>query len=297
MIVFFLKNQNIYEYKNTYQENIQINKLINIIINKINLDDLKILFFQRPDVLLETDPFLQEKNTILFSEDLITQKPYSEINSNSIKSVPLKSTDPLYLLYTSGTTGAPKGILRDIGGTCVSLNFSMRTVFDISHSEVFFATSDLGWVVGHSYILYGPLLRGATSICFEGKPISTPNGKKIWEMVQRFKVKSILTSPTALRAIKREDPNALYTKEFEMESLNSLNIVGERCDPDTLQWAINCVEDNVLVNDNWWQTETGWPICSNNARVHRFPTVPGAAGMAMPGYDIRIMDLADDGGK
>jgi propionyl-CoA synthetase len=244
-------------------------------------------------VLIENDKFLD--NHIIFSEKLLEETLlYSNIDINTIKSIPLKSNDPLYLLYTSGTTGAPKGILRDIGGTCVSLNFAMRTVFDISNKEVFFATSDLGWVVGHSFILYGPLLRGATSICYEGKPINTPNGKKIWEMIDKFKVKSLFTSPTALRAIKREDPEGIYSNEFNIKSLKTLHCAGERCDPDTLQWAIKCVSDEVLVNDNWWQTETGWPICSNNATVYRFPTIPGAAGIAMPGYDIRIMEKGEN---
>ena len=164
---------------------------------------------------------------------------------------------------------------------------------NIGEKDVFFATSDIGWVVGHSYIVYGPLIRGATSILYEGKPVGTPNAEKYWEMIEKFKIKSIFTSPTAMRSMKREDPLAELCKKYSLDSLESVHIAGERCDPDTLFWTEQCVGNKILINDNWWQTETGWPICSNNLAIYRFPTIPGSAGMPIPGYNIKIVDLID----
>lgn len=248
--------------------------------------------FERKEVYEDHD-IVFDKNHIIYSEKLLNQEPYSLIKQEEINSIPLKSNDPLYIIYTSGTTGSPKGVVRDVGGTAVALNFSMKTIFNLNKKDVIFTTSDIGWVVGHSYIVYAPLLRGATSIIYEGKPVGTPNGKRYWDIIQKYQVKCLYTSPTALRAIKKEDPEGNYAKGFSLNSLESIHVAGERFDPDTLFWAQKCIGTQILLNDNWWQTETGWPICSNNLGISRFPTIPGSAGMPLPGYDVKIMETKE----
>ena len=207
--------------------------------------------------------------------------------------IPVDSNHPLYILYTSGTNGTPKGIVRDTAGTIVALNYSMKSIYCINRNDTFFATSDIGWVVGHSYIVYGPLIRGATTILYEGKPVGTPHPGKFWELVEKHQVTSMFTSPTALRAIKKEDSEYKVMRNHKTNSMKSLHIAGERCDPETFSWIEKGVGNNILINDNWWQTETGWPICSNNVSIETFPQRPGAAGKAVPGYDITIIDELD----
>jgi propionyl-CoA synthetase len=193
-------------------------------------------------------------------------------------------------LYTSGTTGSPKGIVRDTGGTCVVLNWELREVMDVDPGDVYFSSSDIGWVVGHSFIVYGPLIRGASTIIFEGKPVGTPHPAKFWEIVEKYNVKVIYTAPTAIRAIKREDYDFKELRKYNISSLRSIHMAGERCDPQTMTWMQTGLTDKVLINDNWWQTETGWSICGNNIRIHTFPTLGGSTTRPMPGFDIVIYD-------
>ena len=175
--------------------------------------------------------------------------------------VPVAATDPLYVLYTSGTTGKPKGIVRDNGGHAVALLWTMQHIYDIGAGEVFWAASDVGWVVGHSYIVYAPLLAGATTVLYEGKPVGTPDPGAFWRVISEHQVKALFTAPTAIRAIRKEDPEATYVSEYDLASLRYLFLAGERLDPDTYHWASD--ELGIPVIDHWWQTETGWPIAAN----------------------------------
>jgi len=202
--------------------------------------------------------------------------------------VTVAATDPLYILYTSGTTGQPKGVVRDNGGHMVALKWSMKAIYGTDPGDVYWAASDVGWVVGHSYIVYAPLLHGATTILYEGKPVGTPDAAAFWRVIAEHKVKVLFTAPTAFRAIKREDPNADLLRQYDMSSFETLFLAGERTDPDTLAWA----EDKlgVPVIDHWWQTETGWSISTNYIGLGAFPTKPGSPTKAAPGWDIRVLD-------
>ena len=249
-------------------------------------------------LLNATVPILMVQRSEVYSQPLslsehkiFTYQDEVQIASKFTPAVPVHSNHPLYIIYTSGSTSDPKGIIRDTGGTCVALNFSMRSIMGINARETYFSSSDIGWVVGHSYIVYGPLLRGGTTVLFEGKPIGMPDSGKIWSIIERHKVKSIFTSPTAIRAVRKEDPNHLLQKKYNLSSLHSFHLAGERCDIDTFKWVQDAVkEHDIIVNDNWWQTETGWPITSNNLEYHNFKCKPGSACRAAPGYDIRIID-------
>ena len=204
--------------------------------------------------------------------------------------VTLKATDPLYVLYTSGTTGIPKGVVRDNGGHMVALKWSMKNLYDINPGEAFWAASDVGWVVGHSYIVYGPLLHGATTVVYEGKPIGTPDAGAFWRMIEEYKIAALFTAPTAFRAIKKEDPNAEHLKRYDLKCLRSLFLAGERADPDTVQWAERIL--GVPVIDHWWQTETGWCIVGNPVGLGMLPVKHGSPTVPMPGYDVQIVDEA-----
>lgn len=201
--------------------------------------------------------------------------------------VPVRSTDPLYVLYTSGTTGKPKGIVRDNGGHAVALLWSMRHIYDTEPGDVYWAASDVGWVVGHSYIVYGPLLLGATTVLYEGKPVGTPDAGAFWRVASEHDVKAMFTAPTAIRAIKKEDPEGLYLGKYDLSALRYLFQAGERLDPDTYQWAADKL--SLPVVDHWWQTETGWSIAANPMGVEPMPIKPGSATVPMPGYDVRIL--------
>ena len=202
--------------------------------------------------------------------------------------VPVKATDPLYILYTSGTTGQPKGIVRDNGGHAVALHWSMKALYGISAGDVFWAASDIGWVVGHSYIVYGPLLAGATSVLYEGKPVGTPDAGAFWRVVSQHGVNALFTAPTAIRAIKREDSDLAHAGQHDLSSLRALFLAGERCDPDTLEWSGKVL--GVPVIDHWWQTETGWAVAGNLLGEGLFPVRAGSAGKALPGWDVRVVD-------
>ncbi|RMF09292.1 MAG: propionyl-CoA synthetase [Alphaproteobacteria bacterium] len=202
--------------------------------------------------------------------------------------VPVASTDPLYILYTSGTTGQPKGIVRDNGGHMVALAWSMRNIYGVESGETFWAASDIGWVVGHSYIVYGPLLAGASSVMFEGKPVGTPDAATYWRLIDRYKVKVMFTAPTALRAIKQQDPDCNGLKNFDISALKALYVAGERGDPDTINWAHRHV--GVPVIDHWWQTETGWPITANCLGLGLYPVKVGSPGRAVPGYRVEVVN-------
>jgi len=211
--------------------------------------------------------------------------------ANFADCVTVQATDPLYILYTSGTTGEPKGVVRDNGGHMVALKWSMKNVYDINPGDVFWTASDVGWVVGHSYIVYAPLLHGCTTLLYEGKPVGTPDAGAFWRVIAQHKVKALFTAPTAFRAIKREDPNASLLKKYDLINFKYLFLAGERLDPDTLRWAEKHL--NVPVIDHWWQTESGWPMVSNCMGLHPFPIRPGSPTKPVPGWDIKILDSAN----
>src|SRR5262244_139334 len=206
--------------------------------------------------------------------------------------VPVAATDPLYILYTSGTTGHPKGVVRDNGSHAVALRWSMEHIYGAKPGEVYWAASDVGWVVGHSYIVYAPLLAGCTTVLYEGKPVGTPDAGAFWRVVAEHKVKTLFTAPTAFRAIKKEDPAGELAKPYDLAGFRYLFLAGERCDPDTLLWAQDRLK--VPVIDHWWQTETGWPIAANCMGLGLSTIKPGSACRAVPGYDVRILDEAGD---
>jgi len=205
--------------------------------------------------------------------------------------VPVASTDPLYILYTSGTTGEPKGVVRDNGGHMVALQWSLKHIYNTNPGEVYWAASDVGWVVGHSYIVYGPLLQGCATVLYEGKPVGTPDAGAFWRVIEEHKVSTLFTAPTALRAIKKEDADGKHLDTFDTSSLRTLFLAGERADPDTIQWAEQLLDIPVI--DNWWQTETGWPIASNPMGIEQLPVKYGSPCVAIPGYDVQILN--DDG--
>jgi propionyl-CoA synthetase len=207
-----------------------------------------------------------------------------------IAPVPVKATDPLYILYTSGTTGQPKGVVRDNGGHMVALKWSMSNLYDVQPGEVYWAASDVGWVVGHSYICYAPLLHGCTTIVFEGKPVGTPDAGVFWRVISDHKVVSLFTAPTAFRAIRKEDPEGELIKNYDLAQFRSLFLAGERADPDTVNWAIDQLQ--VPVIDHWWQTETGWCMVGNPLGLGPLPVKPGSPTVPMPGYDVQVLDDA-----
>jgi len=231
----------------------------------------------------------QEKASMIAGRDL----DWSELMANAkpAECVPVAATDPLYILYTSGTTGMPKGTVRDNGGHLVALTWSMKHIYGVEPGEVFWAGSDVGWVVGHSYIVYAPLFNGNTTILYEGKPVGTPDPGAFWRLISQHGVRVFFTAPTAFRAIKREDPNGDYMRKYDLSCFRTLFLAGERCDPDTLLWAEKQLR--VPVIDHWWQTESGWPIGANCVGLGMLPVKPGSCTKPVPGYDVRV--LGDDG--
>jgi propionyl-CoA synthetase len=206
----------------------------------------------------------------------------------AVDCVPVEATDPVYILYTSGTTGQPKGIVRDNGGHAVALAWTMRHVYGVGPGEVYWAASDLGWAVGHSYIVYAPLFHGCTTVLFEGKPVGTPDAGAFWRVISDHGVGTLFTAPTAFRAIRQQDPEGSHIGRHDLGRFRALFLAGERCDPETLRWAEEQL--GVPVIDHWWQTETGWPITANCLGIERLPVVPGSTARAVPGWDVRVLD-------
>ena len=228
----------------------------------------------------EADAELQDGRDLDWAELEAAGKP--------VDCVPLAATDPLYILYTSGTTGQPKGVVRDNGGHAVALAWSMKYIYGVEPGDVYWAASDVGWVVGHSYIVYAPLLYGCTTVLYEVKPVGTPDAGAFWRVIAEYGVKVMFTAPTAFRAIKRDDPRGEHIKRYDLSKFEALFLAGERCDPDTLNWAVERL--GVPVIDHWWQTETGWPIASNCLGIESLPVKPGSPTRAVPGYDVRVLD-------
>ena len=218
---------------------------------------------------------------------------FSTVLENGIgaECISLLSTDPLYIIYTSGTTGKPKGVVRDNGGYATALKFSMKYFYDINEGDVFWAASDIGWTVGHSYMIYAPLLHGCTSVMYEGKPVKTPDAGAFWRVIEQHKVKSLFTAPTAMRAIKKEDPEGKFLKQYDLSHFDTLFLAGERCDPPTYHWLTGLLQRPVI--DHWWQTESGWPMLGIMTGVEQLQPKPGSAGLPVCGYEIQI--FGEDG--
>ncbi len=239
----------------------------------------KVVIFQRQFVKAALN-----SNTDLDWDELM-------VKADPVGCTPVKATDPLYILYTSGTTGKPKGVVRYNGGHAVALRWSMRYIYGVEPGDVYWAASDVGWVVGHSYIVYGPLFHGCTTILYEGKPVGTPDAGAFWRVISQHGVKVLFTAPTAFRAIKKEDPNGEFIKKYDLSKFKALFLAGERLDPDTYHWASKLLKKPVI--DHWWQTETGWPITANSLGIEPFPVKPGSSTMPVPGFNVTI--LGNDG--
>ncbi len=236
----------------------------------------KCILYQRP----------QAHSSLISSRDVDWQEAMK--SAKPVDCVPVEATDPLYILYTSGTTGMPKGVVRDNGGHAVALKWSMKHIYGMEPGDVFWAASDVGWVVGHSYIVYAPLLYGCTSVFYEGKPVGTPDPGAFWRIISQHKVKALFTAPTAFRAIKKEDPEGTYLKKYDLSSFKYLFLAGERLDPDTYHWASDLLKKPVI--DHWWQTETGWAIAANCMGLEQFPVKAGSPTKPVPGYQVVILD-------
>ncbi|ABQ61343.1 hypothetical protein H721_01682 [Brucella ovis IntaBari-2006-46-332] len=230
----------------------------------------------------------QHRHLPVEGRDIDYREAVDAARGRHVPCVPVAATDPLYVLYTSGTTGEPKGVVRDNGGHMVALVWSMKHVFDVKPGQVWWAASDVGWVVGHSYIVYAPLLIGATSILFEGKPVGTPDAGEYWRIIEEHGVEVMFTAPTALRAIKKEDADGHFVRRHDLSGFRALYLAGERADPDTIHWAENLLGCPVI--DHWWQTESGWPMVANPLGLGLLETKYGSPAVCLPGYDIRVLD-------
>jgi propionyl-CoA synthetase len=249
-------------------------------LSAADAEDLPRILVSRPQLPLEAELHPQ---ALSWSQAMEQAKP--------VDCVPVAATDPLYILYTSGTTGQPKGVVRPNGGHAVALKWSMKNIYGVRPGDVYWAASDIGWVVGHSYIVYAPLLHGCTTILYEGKPVGTPDAGAFWRVIEQHGVNCLFTAPTAFRAIRREDSDGEMLRQYDISSLKTLFLAGERCDPDTLHWAEKQLEIPVI--DHWWQTESGWAMAANPMGIEPLPVKAGSPTVAVPGYDIRVLD--DDG--
>jgi propionyl-CoA synthetase len=254
--------------------------LLDAAIELVEAKPERCIILQRPQLEAELDP----------GRDLDWHEAVA--HAEPAPCVSVEATDPLYILYTSGTTGQPKGIVRDNGGHAVALAWSMKHVYGVDPGDVYWAASDVGWVVGHSYIVYAPLLHGCTTVLYEGKPVGTPDAGAFWRVVSEHGVSTLFTAPTAFRAIRQQDPEGELIGRYDLSGFRALFLAGERCDPETLGWAEEKL--GVPVIDNWWQTETGWPVAANCLGIERLPVVPGSPTRAVPGWDVRVVD---DGGE
>jgi propionyl-CoA synthetase len=250
--------------------------LLDAAIDMIDAKPERCIVLQRPEQACDLDPVRE----ISWDDALAGAEPAA--------CVPVEATDPLYILYTSGTTGQPKGIVRDNGGHAVALQWSMTHVYDVAPGEVYWAASDVGWVVGHSYIVYAPLFHGCTTVLYEGKPVGTPDAGAFWRVIAEHGVSTLFTAPTAFRAIRQQDPEGEHIGRHDLSGFRTLFLAGERCDPATLEWAERKL--GVPVIDHWWQTETGWAIAANCLGIERLPVVPGSPTRAVPGWDLRVLD-------
>ncbi|NQY15609.1 MAG: propionyl-CoA synthetase [Henriciella sp.] len=263
-----------------------------IISYKPLLDEAIALSSHKPDACViyqrPQHPADLEQDRDLSWADFLSKADADDI----IPCVPVAATDPLYILYTSGTTGEPKGVVRDNGGHMVALKWSLKNIYNTNPGDVYWAASDVGWVVGHSYIVYGPLLQGCATVLFEGKPVGTPDAGAFWRVIDEHKVSTLFTAPTALRAIKKEDADGKFLAKYDTSSLRTLFLAGERADPDTIQWAEKLLDIPVI--DNWWQTETGWPIASNRMGIEELPVKYGSPCVSIPGYEVQILNDAGE---
>ena len=254
--------------------------LLDAAIEMVEAKPERCIILQRPQLEAELHP----------GRDLDWHEAISQADPEPCVSV--AATDPLYILYTSGTTGQPKGTVRDNGGHAVALAWTMKHVYGVDPGEVYWAASDVGWVVGHSYIVYAPLLHGCTTVLFEGKPVGTPDAGAFWRVVSEHGVSTLFTAPTAFRAIRQQDPDGEHIGRYDLSGFRALFLAGERCDPETLGWAEKQLR--VPVIDHWWQTETGWPIAANCLGIELLPVVPGSPTQPVPGWDVRVLDGAGE---
>ena len=271
-----------------------VRKALNLIYEKDKtFGKIKILLFQREDALITPEKDIIYTDTLIYQDQI---NLFKNKKREEIPCIKLKSNDIFFILYTSGTSGIPKGIVRDLS-SIVTMNYTMKNIMNVFKGDISFSTSDIGWIVGHVFMVYGPLLRCATTILFEGKPVGTPNSGKVWDIIQKYNVKCFYTAPTALRAIRQYDPELNYLNKLKdkIKTLESIHLSGERCDPETYIWLRNKLDtyfgkNKILINDQWWQTESGWPICCNNINIYRFNNInPGVAGPPLMGYDIKIL--------